>query len=99
MKRFDGQESEKEDDSRMESRGGFDRNEAALLDLAAKGDRAAFERLYRNHVGRVYALCLRLSGKQDMAEELTQEVFVKTWEKLHSFRGESAFASWLHRLA
>lgn len=83
----------------MDQRGGFhEEEEAALVDRAAAGDRAAFESLYRRHVGRVYALCLRLSGKKDMAEELTQEVFVKTWEKLHTFRGESAFSSWLHRL-
>jgi len=62
-------------------------------------DEAAFEELYRQHVGRVYALCLRLAGNAAQAQELTQDVFVRAWEKLGSFRGESAFSSWLHRLA
>lgn len=62
-------------------------------------DEAAFEALYRQHVGRVYALCLRLAGNGSRAQELTQDVFVRAWEKLATFRGESAFSSWLHRLA
>ncbi|HET7321664.1 MAG TPA: RNA polymerase sigma factor [Longimicrobiaceae bacterium] len=66
---------------------------------APSKDPAAFERLYREHVGRIYALCLRLSGDAARAEELTQDVFVRAWEKLESFRGESAFSTWLHRLA
>lgn len=66
---------------------------------AQAGDQAAFERLYREYAGRVYGLCLRLSADQVRAEELTQDVFVRVWEKLPSFRGESAFSSWLYRLA
>jgi RNA polymerase sigma-70 factor, ECF subfamily len=66
--------------------------------LAASGDRRAFERLYRQHVDRVYALCLRMAGERSDAEELTQDVFVRAWEKLAQFRGESAFTTWLHRL-
>jgi RNA polymerase sigma-70 factor (ECF subfamily) len=66
---------------------------------AGRGDVEAFERLYRSHAGRVFALCARMTGDRTMAEELTQDVFVKAWEKLGSFRGESAFGSWLHRLA
>lgn len=66
---------------------------------AQSGDQAAFEQLYRDHVGRVYALCLRLSADRVQAEELTQDVFVRAWEKLPTFRGESAFSSWLYRLA
>lgn len=66
---------------------------------AQAGSVAAFERLYRDHAPRVYALCLRLSGDVAQAEELTQDVFVRAWEKLGSFRGESAFSTWLHRLA
>ena len=66
---------------------------------AQAGDQAAFEGLYREHVGRVYALCLRLSADRVLAEELAQDVFVRVWEKLPSFRGESAFSSWLYRLA
>ncbi|HAV24300.1 MAG: hypothetical protein A2X67_06060 [Ignavibacteria bacterium GWA2_55_11] len=66
--------------------------------LAQRGDHAAFERVYRAHIGRVYALCLRFMGNRQLAEELAQDVIVKAWEALGSFRGESAFATWLHRL-
>mgnify|MGYP003693709075 CR=1 FL=1 len=55
--------------------------------------------LYEDHGGRVFALCLRLSGDRGEAEELTQDVFVRVWERLETFRGESAFSTWLHRLA
>jgi RNA polymerase sigma-70 factor (ECF subfamily) len=65
---------------------------------AAAGDRAAFERLYRQHVNRVFSLCARMVDDRTRAEELTQDVFVRAWEKLHLFRGESAFGTWLHRL-
>jgi RNA polymerase sigma-70 factor (ECF subfamily) len=65
---------------------------------AAAGDRSAFERLYRDHVNRVYSLCARMVADRGRAEELTQDVFVRAWEKLHLFRGESSFATWLHRL-
>ena len=67
--------------------------------LAAGGDRRAFERLYRAHVDRVFSLCARMCGNRSWAEELTQDVFVRAWEKLPLFRGESAFSTWLHRLA
>jgi len=67
--------------------------------LAAGGDRQAFERLYHVHANRVYSLCARMSGSGSIGEELTQDVFVRTWEKLPQFRGESAFSTWLHRLA
>ena len=70
-----------------------------LVTRAAAGDVHAFEELYRGHVGRVYALCLRMSGDAQLAEELVQESFVRAWQKLRSFRGESAFSTWLHRLA
>jgi RNA polymerase sigma-70 factor (ECF subfamily) len=65
---------------------------------AQKGDVDAFERLYRAHVGRVTALCLRLTGDGQAAEELMQDVFVKAWERLPAFRGESALSTWLHRV-
>jgi RNA polymerase sigma-70 factor (ECF subfamily) len=65
--------------------------------LAARGDPRAFERLYRTHVGRVRALACRLMGSEE-ADEATQDVFVRAWEKLGTFRGESAFGTWLHRL-
>ncbi|MCI0707885.1 MAG: RNA polymerase sigma factor [Ignavibacteriae bacterium] len=67
--------------------------------LAQSGNREAFEQIYREHVGRVYAVCIRICGDRVRAEELTQDVFVRTWQMLPTFRGESAFSSWLHRLA
>lgn len=70
-----------------------------LVARAQAGDQAAFRDLYRQHAGRVYGLCLRLTGDAGDAEERTQDVFVRLWDKLRSFRGESAFSSWLHRLA
>jgi RNA polymerase sigma-70 factor (ECF subfamily) len=66
---------------------------------AAAGDRRAFERLYRSHVDRVFSLCARMVSNRERAEELTQDVFVRAWEKLPQFRGESAFGTWLHRVA
>jgi len=73
--------------------------DSADVALAAGGDRQAFERLYRTHANRVYSLCARMSGSRVKGEELTQDVFVRTWEKLPQFRGDSAFSTWLHRLA
>ena len=71
-----------------------------MLSVPAGSDnRQAFEGIYRDHVGRVYALCVRMVGDRGAAEELTQDVFVRAWEKLTLFRGESAFSTWLHRLA
>jgi RNA polymerase sigma-70 factor (ECF subfamily) len=70
------------------------------LVLAAQGgDETAFRSLYDRTVERIYALCLRLSADPGHAEELTQDVFVQAWRKLATFRGESAFSTWLHRLA
>ena len=65
---------------------------------AATGDQAAFERLYRRHVARIHTLARRMAGP-DAADDLTQDVFVRAWDKLATFRGESAFGTWLHRLA
>ena len=67
--------------------------------LATQGDRQAFERLYRSHVDRVFSLCVRMVADRALAEELTQDVFVRAWQKLELFRGESAFGTWLHRIA
>jgi RNA polymerase sigma-70 factor (ECF subfamily) len=66
--------------------------------LAAQGDASAFERLYRAHVTRIHNLTRRMLGAYE-ADEVTQDVFVRTWQKLGQFRGESAFSTWLHRLA
>ena len=68
-------------------------------ELAAAGDRRAFERLYRANVDRVFSVCARMVGDRSKAEDLTQDVFVRAWEKLGTFRGDSQFSTWLHRLA
>ena len=72
-------------------------SDAADAALAASGDAHAFERLYRRHVTRVHNLARRMVN--DDPDEVTQEVFVRTWKKLGTYRGESAFGTWLHRLA
>ncbi len=66
---------------------------------AASGDRRAFERVYRAHADRVFTICVRMLGDRMLAEEVTQDVFVRVWEKLPGFRGDSAFSTWLHRVA
>ena len=66
--------------------------------LAARGDAQAFRRLYEENLGRVHALACRMVGYEH-ARELTQDVFVRAWQKLHTFRGEARFSTWLHRLA
>lgn len=66
--------------------------------LAAAGDTLAFERLYRAHLPRVHALVRRMAGPAD-CDEITQDVFVRVWQKLSTFRGDAAFSTWLHRLA
>ena len=74
-------------------------DERFLVARARGGDLDAFEALYHANIGRVYALCLRLTADAQQATELTQDVFVQAWERLASFRGEAALASWLHRIA
>ena len=69
-----------------------------LARAAASGDSAAFEMLYKQHNRRVYSLCLRMLGNATQAEDLTQEVFLQLYRKIGSFRGDSAFTTWLHRL-
>jgi len=76
-----------------------DLSEAEAIRLAQQGDPAAFERIYRLHSRRVYALCLRMVGNTAEAEDLTQEAFLQLFRKIQTFRGESAFSTWLHRLA
>ncbi len=75
--------------------------ESLLSDVRAAqlGDVAAFERLYRAHVGRIYAVCFRLCADRARAEHLTQDTFVRAWERLASFRGDSAFPAWLRQVA
>ena len=72
--------------------------EKDVVRRAQSGDLEAFEQLHRENVRRVYALCFRMSGEASIAEELTQDAFVRAWQKLGSFRGESAFSSWLYTL-
>jgi RNA polymerase sigma-70 factor (ECF subfamily) len=69
-----------------------------LAKNAAAGDMVAFEELYRRHNRRVYALCLRMTRSIEEAEDLTQEAFIQLYRKIGSFRGDSAFSTWLHRL-
>jgi RNA polymerase sigma-70 factor, ECF subfamily len=76
-----------------------DPDDVALVRQVQRGDLSAFEPLYRRHAGRMYALCLRLTGDPVAAAERVQDVFVRAWERIRSFRGDSAFGSWLHRLA
>jgi RNA polymerase sigma-70 factor (ECF subfamily) len=66
---------------------------------AQRGDVVAFEILYREHAPRVHSLCRRLSGDDAMAGELVQDVFVRVWDRLGGFRGQSSIGTWLHRLA
>jgi RNA polymerase sigma factor (sigma-70 family) len=73
--------------------------EAEAIRLAQQGNAAAFERLYRLHNRRVYSLCLRMVSNTAEAEDLTQEAFLQLFRKIATFRGESAFSTWLHRLA
>ena len=74
-------------------------DERALIERARRGDVDAFESIYRLHSGRVYALCLRMTADAAQARELAQDVFVRVWEKLGSYRGDAALSSWLHRIA
>jgi RNA polymerase sigma-70 factor (ECF subfamily) len=69
-----------------------------LARLAAAGNISAFERLYERYHRRTYSLCLRMTSSQTESEDLTQEVFIQLFRKVGSFRGESAFSTWLHRL-
>lgn len=69
------------------------------IQRAQAGDPDAFRVLYEAHVGRIHALCLRLSGDPALAEEWVQDTFVRAWERLPGFRGESAFGTWLFRIA
>ena len=73
--------------------------DAEMLDArrAAAGDDRAFERLYRRHVARIHTLARRMAGHH-VADDITQDIFVRAWDKLASFRGESAFGTWLYRL-
>ncbi|MDN5369430.1 MAG: polymerase sigma-70 factor, subfamily [Shewanella sp.] len=76
-----------------------DETERQLIQRARLGDKMAFAEIYRLHHQRVYALCLRLAGQSSLAEEITQDCFIRLWEKLDQFRGDSKFSTWLHSLS
>lgn len=73
--------------------------ERRLVQSAAEGSSPAFEALYRRHVSRIYALCLRMTGQVATAEDCTQEAFIQAWRNLPRFETRSAFGTWLHRIA
>ena len=73
--------------------------EALWIRRAQKSDSRAFEQLYRMHIDKVYGLCLRMTGNVAEAEDCAQEAFIQAWNKLSKFRGDSAFSTWLHRIA
>ena len=74
-------------------------DEQRLVRRAKRGDQAAFESLYRVCVDKVYGLCLRMTGNVSEAEDCTQEAFIQAWKQLGKFRGDSAFGTWIHRIA
>lgn len=76
----------------------MNQEELQLVLRCQNGDRKAYEQLYRANVGKVYALCLRMCGNKTLAEDLAQDSFIRAWQKIGSFKGNSAFSSWLYRL-
>ena len=70
-----------------------------LVARAQRSDTRAFESLYRMHVDKIYGLCFRMTGNAAEAEDCTQEAFIQAWTKLDKFRGDSAFGTWMHRVA
>jgi RNA polymerase sigma-70 factor (ECF subfamily) len=80
-------------------RQGAELNEAEAIDKAKQGNAEAFQALYDRHKRRVYSLCLRMTANTAEAEDLTQEAFLQLYRKIATFRGESAFSTWLHRLS
>jgi len=74
-------------------------DESALIKQAQRSSAQAFEALYRLHIDRVYGICLRMTGDVSEAEDCAQEAFIQAWNKLEKFRGDSAFSTWLHRIA
>jgi len=85
--------------SQQRQQPGDELNEAAAIERAKHGDGEAFQALYDKHKRRVYSLCLRMTANTAEAEDLTQEAFLQLYRKIATFRGESAFSTWLHRLS
>jgi RNA polymerase sigma-70 factor, ECF subfamily len=88
-----------EESPRAGEPGNDDIPEKETIRQAQEGDAAAFERIYRRYSRRVYGLCLRMTKNEADAEDLTQEAFLQVFRKIHTFRGESAFFTWFHRLS
>jgi len=86
-------------ESQEQQRPGNEFNEAEAIERAKQGDAEAFQVLYDKHKRRVYSLCLRMTANTAEAEDLTQEAFLQLFRKIATFRGESAFSTWLHRLS
>lgn len=85
--------------SRLERSEPDEMTEKDAIRLAQMGDAVAFERIFRLHSRRVYALCMRMVRNTTEAEDMTQEVFLQLFRKIQTFRGESAFSTWLHRVS
>jgi len=84
---------------RQQDKSELSATETRQVERALAGDRHAFEQLYRSHCDRIYALCWRMcGGDKPLAEDMLQEAFIRAWNKLHLFRGDSRFGTWLHRL-
>jgi RNA polymerase sigma-70 factor, ECF subfamily len=89
--------TDRESQARQQS--GSELSEAEAIEKAKEGSEEAFQALYDRHKRRVYSLCLRMTANTAEAEDLTQEAFLQLYRKIRTFRGESAFSTWLHRLS
>jgi RNA polymerase sigma-70 factor (ECF subfamily) len=90
--------------SEVSNEGEFERARRAaedrrLVESAARGSVASFEQLYRLHAGKVYGLCLRMTGHRETAEDCTQDAFIQAWRSLPRFESRSSFGTWMHRIA
>jgi RNA polymerase sigma-70 factor, ECF subfamily len=85
--------------SRQRATSSGEQCKAETIRLAQRGDAAAFEQIYKTHSRRVYGLCFRMTGNFTLSEDLTQDIFLQVFRKIQTFRAESAFSTWLYRLA
>jgi RNA polymerase sigma-70 factor (ECF subfamily) len=99
MRRRTGKDLQETKVSAPEQAGVREMTDENAVRRAQQGDAVAFERIYRMHSRKVYTLCLRMVGDKTDAEDLTQEVFLQLFRKINTFRGESAFSTWLHRMS
>jgi RNA polymerase sigma-70 factor, ECF subfamily len=95
----DGTQSQSLERQQDRQRQSGESEEAQAIERAKQGDAQAFQALYDRHKRRVYSLCLRMTANTAEAEDLTQEAFLQLYRKIATFRGESAFSTWLHRLS